>query len=167
MDITKDLEQYDQYLKSTISKDILDTLKARASHFAVDMYNLQDEVARQAAFFGYIANLCVVQTKLYNAASLALDTLRAQLVQQIRQAHPKDGRSQGGITLDAIDATVKTNPRYLQQLVEVKNLEDELAHLRADEGASRQKSKMLEIVSQMMNRENRLKPYMKREEEEE
>ena len=166
MDDLDDLfERYDKYVEENLEKDVRDQHKERSRMFAVDIHRLSEERASQGAMFAYIAHSHQSLITLREKAKIKVEIAAAEVLKTIKEYDPRSVQK-GGKTKDEIDATIKTDPDYLNALVELQMIEDKVGHVGADKDASMQKSYMLTSLGGDKRSEEGMRAWQKKKEEE-
>jgi hypothetical protein len=152
----KIFDRYDKYVSDAFSKDEMEVARERATMCIVDTNDLEKEVREQGGWYSYLGHMAIMYKARATKARMRRDYEKARIKTELRAANPGTA-AKGGLGVDQLEALVQTNPVYIQCDVDLKNAEDEAAHIEADLAGYAQKGAMLRLLSDLVKRESGMK----------
>ncbi len=159
MDLKQRIEAYNDFLKDHFSGNDLEASAKRAALFCVNREDLSSEVENQPSISNYIGNMLAKATARRDTAKVELKAVRGKAFIDISN-NPVMGTGKKPRVEDT-KSLVETNPMVLASEAELISAEKILNQIRADDVASMQKYRMLELLGGLVKQELYLKGYTK------
>jgi hypothetical protein len=155
MNLKEKIAVYNDFLKDHFSENDLNVAEKRAELFKVDRDNLSDEVSNQPAISNYIGQMSAKAEAERIKSKIELRSVRGSA--WINISRQRDVNTGKNLRIDDVKALIENDPLVLSSEAELAHAEKVLNAIKADEEASKQKYRMLELMGALVKQELYLK----------